>query len=63
MKSLATAFKNEKAFSLKHYDSMEALIAETVSQLQPNDTVVIKGSRGMRMERIWEAVKQSVTTK
>lgn len=36
----------------KHFDEIEGLLAEVESELTPDTTVLIKGSRFMRMERV-----------
>jgi UDP-N-acetylmuramoyl-tripeptide--D-alanyl-D-alanine ligase len=36
----------------EHFDSKEALIASLKSQLAPGDAVLVKGSRGMKMEDV-----------
>lgn len=40
----------------RHYDSVEALIADVESALAANVTVLVKGSRFMRMERVVDAI-------
>jgi UDP-N-acetylmuramoyl-tripeptide--D-alanyl-D-alanine ligase len=37
--------------------SQELLAADLKKQLKPNDMVVIKGSRSMRMEKVWDALR------
>ncbi len=58
MKSLAQKLEAQKPFSVFHYESMDDLIAAKTTKIASGDTVVIKGSRGMRMERIWEELKR-----
>jgi UDP-N-acetylmuramoyl-tripeptide--D-alanyl-D-alanine ligase len=36
----------------KHFSEIEELLAEVESELTPGTTVLIKGSRFMRMERV-----------
>jgi UDP-N-acetylmuramoyl-tripeptide--D-alanyl-D-alanine ligase len=38
----------------KHFGEIEGLLAELESELAPDTTVLIKGSRFMRMERVAE---------
>lgn len=40
-----------------HFDSHEALAAELKKNLHPGDTVLVKGSRGMKMERVLQILK------
>lgn len=42
---------------LFQYDSLESLSAEFKNQFKPADFAVIKGSRSMRMEKVWESLK------
>lgn len=42
----------------KQYDTHEALCTALLSALQAGDTVLIKGSRGMRMERVLERLTE-----
>lgn len=41
---------------------VETIKADVFSRLEPGDTVLVKGSRGMRMERLIEYLKQQVAT-
>ncbi|MOA01360.1 UDP-N-acetylmuramoyl-tripeptide--D-alanyl-D-alanine ligase [compost metagenome] len=51
-------FPRDAAGSLiRHFDDKEQLAAWLRSELQPNDLVLIKGSRGMRMEQIVQALE------
>jgi UDP-N-acetylmuramoyl-tripeptide--D-alanyl-D-alanine ligase len=38
------------------YDSLEALIDDVKDEIEPGSNVLVKGSRGMRMERVVEAL-------
>lgn len=49
--SLFTHEASKLAFA-EHFDSKEALIASLKSQLNPGDAVLVKGSRGMKMEEV-----------
>ncbi len=41
---------------VKHFEDVTALVAWLEQELQPNDYVLVKGSRGMRLERVVEAL-------
>lgn len=43
--------------SVRHFDTHESLADEILKQIQPGDRILIKGSRGMKMEKVWEALK------
>lgn len=53
MKHLAKALPGAR-----HFDSQEALADYLAQHLKPGERVLIKGSRGMRMERVWERLAQ-----
>ncbi len=42
--------------NVKHFEDVGALVAWLQQALQPNDYVLVKGSRGMRLERVVEAL-------
>lgn len=42
--------------NVKHFEDVSALVAWLQQQLKPNDFVLVKGSRGMRLERVVEAL-------
>lgn len=44
----------------RHFTSMPQLLEYLQDQLQPGDAVLVKGSRGCRMERVVEALKAEV---
>lgn len=44
---------------LAHFDTIESLSEKLIQELQPQARVLIKGSRGMRMERVWDALQKS----
>ncbi len=58
MKSLSQKLGQQTSLTVSHFESMDDLISTKTGKLAPGDTVVIKGSRGMRMERIWEQLKR-----
>jgi UDP-N-acetylmuramoyl-tripeptide--D-alanyl-D-alanine ligase len=45
-----------------HFDTPEALLAAVHPMLSPKTTVLVKGSRFMRMERVVEALRLPATT-
>ena len=45
----------------RHYDRIEDLVAETVRALGPDVTVLVKGSRFMKMERVVAALEAGAT--
>ena len=58
MKWLASEIsKLSPEIQVEQFLSQELLAAELKKQLRPDDFVLIKGSRSMRMERVWEALK------
>ena len=50
-----------KAMRATHAETSDALIAALIAEIQPGDIVMIKGSHGMRMDRIVAALKLSTT--
>lgn len=42
--------------NVQHFEEVGALVAWLKQQLRPNDFVLVKGSRGMRLERVVEAL-------
>ncbi len=45
----------------RHFESLESLVAALQHELRPGDAVLIKGSRGSRMERVVAALAAEVT--
>lgn len=43
--------------TVEHFDSHEAMAARLRGAAKPADRILIKGSRGMRMENVWTALK------
>ena len=56
--------ESAKAFGEKaeHFTELEPLLDSIKQQLKNNMTLLVKGSRGMRMERVVEALQQETTT-
>ena len=50
--SMTKVFDAEKDTRAKHYLSVSALTADLIKQMQPDTTVLVKGSRFMAMERV-----------
>ena len=50
--SMTNAFNAEKDTWAKHYLSVSTLTADLIKQMQPDTTVLVKGSRFMAMERV-----------
>ncbi len=45
----------------RHFEDVPALVAWLTQELKPNDTVLVKGSRGMKLERVVEALTGTST--
>ncbi|MFQ5599855.1 MAG: UDP-N-acetylmuramoyl-tripeptide--D-alanyl-D-alanine ligase [Candidatus Krumholzibacteriia bacterium] len=45
----------------RHFDAVETLVDALRAALRPGDAVLVKGSRGCRMERVVEALRAEVT--
>ena len=50
--SAARLFKKKGFKNIYSYDSHEALATNLKKYLRPNDIILLKGSRGMQMEKI-----------
>ena len=48
-----------EAMRATHAPDAQALIASLVDEIRPGDVVMIKGSHGMRMDRIVAALKSN----
>jgi UDP-N-acetylmuramoyl-tripeptide--D-alanyl-D-alanine ligase len=42
-----------------HYDDLDKLMGDLAATLVPGDTLLVKGSRGMRLERVCEGLRES----
>ena len=51
--------KSQYLFSLAHFEDIQLLSAELSKNVQKNDFVLLKGSRGMKMESIYEHLKKN----
>lgn len=43
--------------TLEHFDAHEMMAARLRASVKPGDRILLKGSRGMRMENVWKALK------
>ncbi|MGZ3653311.1 MAG: UDP-N-acetylmuramoyl-tripeptide--D-alanyl-D-alanine ligase [Bdellovibrionota bacterium] len=60
MKKLEDELKSRKfAGMLAHFDSQEKMAERLRSTAHSGDRILIKGSRGMRMENVWKALRGS----
>ncbi len=58
MKALLDELKKQNfSGQVNHFNSHEELAAQLTRGIQPNDAILIKGSRGMRMEKVWEQIQ------
>jgi UDP-N-acetylmuramoyl-tripeptide--D-alanyl-D-alanine ligase len=58
MKWLADELKkNSFAGTVEHYEAHETMAARLKGSVKPGDRVLLKGSRGMRMENVWKALQ------
>jgi UDP-N-acetylmuramoyl-tripeptide--D-alanyl-D-alanine ligase len=58
MKKLEDELKGRKfKGTLAHFDSQEKMAEKLRSSAQSGDRILIKGSRGMRMENVWKALQ------
>lgn len=58
MKWLADELKKQGfAGTVEHYEAHEAMAARLKGSVKPGDRVLLKGSRGMRMETVWKALQ------
>lgn len=56
MKGALTQAQKKLGARVKHFDDVDALVAWLSPQLKANDFVLVKGSRGMRLERVVAAL-------
>jgi UDP-N-acetylmuramoyl-tripeptide--D-alanyl-D-alanine ligase len=47
------------AGTLEHFESHEAIAARLRASAKPGDRILLKGSRGMRMENVWKSLGSS----
>lgn len=60
MKNLLDELRGKKfAGTLKHFDTHEAMASALAGSAKPGDRILIKGSRGMRMENMWKALQNA----
>jgi UDP-N-acetylmuramoyl-tripeptide--D-alanyl-D-alanine ligase len=45
-----------------HFNTHAELAQELISRFQPGDTLLIKGSRGMKMEEVWKILQDYTST-
>jgi UDP-N-acetylmuramoyl-tripeptide--D-alanyl-D-alanine ligase len=58
MQWLLDELKNRKfKGDVQFFETVDPIAEILKKDLAPNDIVLIKGSRGMRMERVWEAIR------
>ncbi len=57
MQHLTEELKKDPNTIARHFETQEALADFLAQQLKPGDRALIKGSRGTRMERVWERLK------
>ncbi len=56
MKPLLPLAEKKLGAAARHFDDVEALVAWLRGELERDDVVLVKGSRGMRLERVVEAL-------
>ena len=58
MKALFDELKKQNfQGQVNHFSSHEEMAQQLTRGIQPSDAILIKGSRGMRMEKVWEHLK------
>jgi len=63
MRALQTELQSsEFSGKVSHFDSHEELAQELLAQAKPRDAILIKGSRGMKMEEIWVRLEAHART-
>lgn len=56
MKAVAALAQKKLGAAARHFDDVESLVAWLRGELRRDDFVLVKGSRGMRLERVVEAL-------
>ena len=56
MKHAFTQAQKKLGAKVRHFEDVGELVAWLQQELHPNDYVLVKGSRGMRLERVVEAL-------
>jgi UDP-N-acetylmuramoyl-tripeptide--D-alanyl-D-alanine ligase len=60
MKKLEDELKKQNfPGEVRHFSDIEALAKELIARTKPGDRILLKGSRGMRMERAWESLAKN----
>lgn len=65
MESLRKVLESSKKFKgeVQHFQTQEDLGKVLLGQVQKGDTVLIKGSRGMKMEKLWHFVRDQLNSR
>ncbi len=56
MRATFNALQNQKGLNSLHFPDAKSLAETLLKNISPSDTVLIKGSRSMRMEQVWESL-------
>jgi UDP-N-acetylmuramoyl-tripeptide--D-alanyl-D-alanine ligase len=57
MQKLKDELKKRGHGDVTHFDSQEAMAEAIRNQAKSGDRILLKGSRGMRMENVWKALQ------